>query len=595
MFRITYRQLFSFSFLKVLVRYSNRKWLRAKFQWSAPFLTRDFCGAVFVFSFCFVKHSSSHFLLLYVIISVTIYYFWVRFQQLKYTESLPGKLQNRWNLCFDIRYLYRIVPRSTKFAGFFAYFSILGIYLFYAGKSILLITDPTGASEVGSVKGGPWIQLAKTSTAGFFPISITSLIHLQCVGNPLQRQLKSPNSIPAEFLGKYWCFAYTFHNMGGAPFFGRFTNDLEILKFLGNFQFEKFSLFEFYNFTVQTVCRIWLPVIFGGYNQLLAWAVHPHYPEALLNIRLKHRFFFDQFANALIFVFPTSQQQIEATFQMNRWVWPVYDFWESHLALLGSQQTLIERIVAGDLIETHLASLLPTNLVFPAWVTAATKVMLAKKLVVGMQLILGAKVMLLKLLTMIYFFVGYQMNYGPMHLLFQETRLNAFITAERMIADFFTKWFIQPVTKWVIQPLFLILNYYHHIFVEFAKQIFLILYLIFQHLFKSLGFTLLFMNSVLENKVFSGNIFADVMFSFLDKYFYWIPMKRLHSTMFFSPFEKDPTVLALKGSNFIVSFASSFQIFLGWSSVSSFPQKILFNFLNFLCNEANLAEILRPF
>ena len=320
MFKLNYRQIFNFSFPKALVRYRNNEWFREKlFIWTGPSVTRDTACLAFVVSFCFIKHSSSHFLILYVILSFSIYYYWVRFQQLKYTEPLHSKLQTVFELSFDIRYLNILVPLSTFFSGFFAYICTLGVYLFYTTKSILLMSEPTALSS------GPWIDSVKTSAAGFFPISMTTLIHLQCLVDPSEYQKKL--GIPENSLnfGKYLSFAYLFDNMGAAPFFGRFTNDLELLKLLENFPFEKFSLFQFFIFTYRAAFRLWIPLFSAGYQNLVWW-IHPYSEVSLINLLGQPRYIFEAFNFAVCLLLENCGQQIYASFYMDRWFLPFYEY-----------------------------------------------------------------------------------------------------------------------------------------------------------------------------------------------------------------------------------------------------------------------------
>ena len=319
MFKLNYRQIFNFSLPKALIKYKDNEWFREKlFIWTGPPVTRDTVCLLFVVSFCFVKHSSSHFLLLYVIISLSIYYYWVRFQQLKYTEPLHGKLQTVFDLSFDIRYLSALVPRSTFFAGFFAYICTIGVYLFYAVKSILVMSEPT------SLSSGPWIESAKTSSAGFFPVSMTALIHLQCLIDPKEYQTKLGIAQNSMNFGKYFSFAYIFDNRGAAPFFGKFTNDLELLTLLENFSFEKFSLFQFFIFTYRTAFRLWIPLFSGGYQNFLVWWIHPYSEVSFINILGQPRYIFEPFIIAVSLVLEDSIQQIYASFYMDRWVFPLY-------------------------------------------------------------------------------------------------------------------------------------------------------------------------------------------------------------------------------------------------------------------------------
>lgn len=319
MFKMNYRQIFNLSLPKALMKYKDNEWFREKlFVWTGPPVTRDTACLLFVLSFCFVKHSSSHFLLLYVIISLSIYYCWVRFQQLKYTEPLYGKLQTVFDLSFDIRYLSALVPRSTFFAGFFAYICTIGVYLFYAVKSILVMSEPT------SLSSGPWIESAKTSAAGFLPVSMTSLIHLQCLIDPREYQTKLGITKNSLNFGKYFSFAYIFDNRGAAPFFGQFTNDLELLTLLENFSFEKFSLLQFFIFTYRTAFRLWIPIFSGGYQNFLVWWIHPYSEVSFINILGQSRYIFEPFIIAVSLVLEDSIQQIYASFYMDRWVFPLY-------------------------------------------------------------------------------------------------------------------------------------------------------------------------------------------------------------------------------------------------------------------------------
>lgn len=406
MFKIKYRHLLRISAPGILVRYSNREWLREKFfVWTLPPVTRDTLCLLFVISFCFVKHSSSHFLVLYAIISLSIYYCWIRFQQLKITEPLYGQLQTVLNLSYDIRYLNIFVPLSTFFAFFFAAICIIGIYLMYATKSILLMCDPISGAEkliqgpapislaahfIGGTNGteqpgeqptklatnrllavgsswlqkifhlrGPvpqsgqqslvqvWVDSAKNSSAGFFPFCITELHHLQCFIDPTPYQLKNgfvtPNQVANHvastlepFFGKYFSFAYIFENMGGAPFFGRFTTDLELLRFFHNFHFENFALLEFFHFTFQNAFRIWIPLFSGGFRKHLAWWFNP-YSEitgpysvgstmdlSMINIIGIHRYFCDILFDGFWLVLPGSPRQLLATLSIRRILEPVY-------------------------------------------------------------------------------------------------------------------------------------------------------------------------------------------------------------------------------------------------------------------------------
>jgi hypothetical protein len=329
-FKLNYRQIFNFSLPKALVRYRNNSWFREKlFVWTAPAVTRDSLCLLFVVSFCFFKHSSSHFLLLYVIISVSIYYYWVRFQQLKYTEPLHGKLQTVFDLSFDIRYLTALVPLSTFFAGFFAYICTIGVYLFYAAKSILLMSDRNPfhgfnsvANFVGCCSGG-WIQSAKTSSAGFFPRAVNELGSMAPLNLEKYSSQVDLRDLPGSLLPS---FVYIFDNMGAAPFFGRFTTDLEILKVLENFSFEKFSLFQFFIFTYRTAFRVWIPLFSGGYRNFLIWWIHPASEASVINLLGQPRYLFEPFILAVSLVLENSIHQIYASFYMDRWVFPLCAF-----------------------------------------------------------------------------------------------------------------------------------------------------------------------------------------------------------------------------------------------------------------------------
>ena len=339
MFKFNYNQIVHFSFPKALRRYRNNQWFREKFfVWTIPPVARDSFCLLFVISFCFLQHSSSHFVLLYVIISISIYYYWVRFQQLKYSEPLPGKLQTVFDLSFDIRYLNAFVPRSTFFVGFCAYICIIGVYLFYAAKSIFVIASKA-ATERGSTLLGKltpslvdgridWIESIKKSSSGFFPVSgatictLTGCCPLQCLVDPSDFQGKFGLTENSFYFGKYLSFAYIFDNKGSAPFFGRFTTDLEILKALENFSFEKFSLFQFLLFTFRIGLRIWIPLFSGGYQNLLVWWIHPLNEASFINLFGQSRYIFEPFRLAVSVILENSIQQIYAAFYMDRWVLP---------------------------------------------------------------------------------------------------------------------------------------------------------------------------------------------------------------------------------------------------------------------------------
>ena len=335
MFKFNYNQIFQLAFSKALVKYRNNDWFREKLiVWTVPPVARDSLCLLFVISFCFVKHSSSHFVVLYVIISISIYYYWVRFQQLKYSEPLHGKLQTVFDLSFDIRYLSAFVPRSTLFLGFFAYICTIGVYLFYAAKSILLITGDlklpiswvqasTNLDGIGSkIAASLWIDSIQKSSAGFFPLSMTVLSPLQCLMDPSQYQTKLGITQNSFNFGKYLSLAYNFDNKGLAPFFGHFTTDLEILKVLEHFSFQKFSLFQFFSFTFQTAFRVWIPLFSGGYKNFLVWWVHPLSEGAFINILSQSRYIFEPYILAVSLVLENSIQQIYASFYMDRWVLP---------------------------------------------------------------------------------------------------------------------------------------------------------------------------------------------------------------------------------------------------------------------------------
>jgi hypothetical protein len=441
MFKLNYKQLLSLP--KVFQIYGDRNWLREKFLvWTLPAVVRDSACLIFVVSFCFIKHRSSHFLVLYVIISFSIYYYWVRFLQLKTIEPLHGKLQSVFDLAFNIRYLYVLVAVSPYLLGFFSFICTIGIYLFYAVKSAYLVTE-TAASTLGTTmlemsgellegpvaeraaqfvgrdmksfkelvifkKFGPWLEAAKNSSAGFFPISLSPLLHLQCVKNPEILALKSagnivgnsealqqplpgataeqswlfavcaslvrksvshPNSLDqwqptklavkwpllsapqwiplwsafyrsffakqclallidkpfllARTVRKHFSFVYTFENMGEAPFFGPFTNDLELFKVLANFSFEKFSLFQFFSFSFETAFRLWIPIFSLGYKDWLAWWIHPYTEICFMNLIGQSRYIFEPYIVAVSLVLENSIQQIYASFYMDRWFFPL--------------------------------------------------------------------------------------------------------------------------------------------------------------------------------------------------------------------------------------------------------------------------------
>ena len=408
MFKLNYKQLLSLPV--AFVRYSNRSWLCEKiWVWTLPPVTRDSAAGLFVFSFCFIKHRSSHYLLLYAIISFSIYYYWVRFLQLKYTEPLYGQLQAFLDLAFDIRYLYRLVTLSPYLLGFFSHICTIGLYLLYAGKSILVTVEQTtvptregvqlaaakaietslegpaleaAAKFVGldvgafqallTLKGfGPWFESVKNSSAGFFPFSMTSLLHLQCdkdpeMVEPLEAVLSRapellkqevgwchlPQAVPSAhgywvsprvviwsswyknfcrrlvygMPGKYMSFAYKFQNNGEAPFFGRFTNDLEMMKLLANVSSETFSLFQFFTFSFRTAFRLWIPIFPLGYKDWLAWWIHPYSEISLINLIGQSRYIFEPFMIAVSLVLDKSIQQIYASFYMDQWFFPLYHF-----------------------------------------------------------------------------------------------------------------------------------------------------------------------------------------------------------------------------------------------------------------------------
>ena len=418
MFKLNYKQLFSLPV--ALAKYPSRSWLYEKILvWTVPPVTRDSVVGIFVLSFCFVRHRSSHFLVLYVIISFSIYYYWVRFLQLNYTEPLYGQLQATLDLAYDIRYLSRLVTLSPYILGLFSHICTIGLYLFYAGKSILVMSEmslgspqesaqkllrdtlsgcspATDLIEMGSndpvveaatkflhldvkafqtllrVKGfGPWFLSVKNSSAGFFPISMTSLIHLQLIKDPdvlkplREAVVNVPTLLepevgwtvrpyPVESSSGYWVsprvkfwsvfyrafltkrfygmpakyisFAYLFDNQGTAPFFGRFTNDLELMKVFGHFSFEKFSLLEFFTFSFRTAFRLWIPLFSVGYKDTLAWWIHPYAEFSLMNLFGYSRYIFEPFMIAVSLVLENSIQQIYASFYMDRCFFPVYHF-----------------------------------------------------------------------------------------------------------------------------------------------------------------------------------------------------------------------------------------------------------------------------
>jgi hypothetical protein len=425
MFKLNYKQLLSLPV--ALVKYGNRSWLYEKILvWTFPSVTRDYAVGIFVLSFCFLRHRSSHFLLLYVIISFSIYYYWVRFLQLKYTEPLYGQLQASLDLAYDIRHLYRLVTLSPYILGLFSHICTIGLYLFYAGKSVLLtsemqsqdiievgedplVEDPLVESaakflglELGGLKAlialkgfAPWFASVKNSSAGFFPISMTSLLHLQCIKDPeVLKPLREaafivpklmepelgwdPYPVPSAsgywvsprvqswsvlyrgFLaklfygtpGKYISFAYMFDNMGTAPFFGRFTNDLELIKLLGNFSFEKFSLLEFFSFSFRTAFRLWIPIFSVGYKDALAWWIHPYSEMSLINVFGYSRYIFEPFMIAISLVLENSIQQIYASFYMDQYFFPIYHFlnqWNKlrPATLDGTRQAFLHSLAHG--------------------------------------------------------------------------------------------------------------------------------------------------------------------------------------------------------------------------------------------------------
>ena len=420
MFKLNYKQLLSLPV--AFVRYGNRTWLCQKiFIWILPSVTRDSAFGLFVLSFCLIKHRSSHYLILYAIISFSIYNSWVKFLQLKYTEPLYGRLQGKFDLAFDIRHLYRVVAVSPYLLGFFSHICTIGLYLLYAGKSILISAEQTavatkalatataqelvsneavqgllqtGASvttiemsvadpviaaaakfvgvEVGSFKAllalkgfAPWFESVKNSSAGFFPISMTSLLHLQCVKDPeiAEPLYQAFSRAPELFFyapyavqsasnywvspvvklwsdyyqayckglaygmpGKYISFAYMFAHNGGAPFFGHFRNDLELMKLLGNFSSETFSLFQFFGFSFRTAFRLWIPIFPLGYKDWLAWWIHPYSEISLINLIGQSRYIFEPFMIAVSLVLDNSIQQLYASYYMDRWFFPLFHF-----------------------------------------------------------------------------------------------------------------------------------------------------------------------------------------------------------------------------------------------------------------------------
>ena len=420
MFKLNYKQLVSLPV--AFVRYENRTWLWEKILvWTLPSVTRDSSLGLFVLSFCLIKHRSSHYLILYAIISFSIYNYWVKFLQLKYTEPFYGRLQGKLDLFFDIRHLYRLVLISPYLLGLFSHICTIGLYMLYAGKSILVsaeqtvvatkalatakaqelvsneavrgllqagatttaieasLEDPvieTAAKFVGlelgafqallALKGfAPWFESVKNSSAGFFPISMTSLLHLQCAKDPerVESFYKAFSRAPELFShapcvyetsnhywvsplaaywkvyyqslcrvldfgmpGKYISFAYKFAHNGGAPFFGRFTNDLELMKLLGNFSSETFSLFQFFGFSFRTAFRLWIPIFSLGYKDWLAWWVYPYSEISLINLIGKSRYIFEPFMIAVSLVLDNSIQQIYASFYMDRWFFPLFHF-----------------------------------------------------------------------------------------------------------------------------------------------------------------------------------------------------------------------------------------------------------------------------
>ena len=441
MFKLNYKQFLSLPV--ALVKYGNRSWLYEKILvWNLPGATRDFTIGIFVLSFCFIRHRSSHYLLLYVIISFSIYYYWVRFLQLEYTEPFYGQLQFVLDLAYDIKYLSHLIAFSPIILGLFSHICTIGLYLFYAGKSILLTTEKalmatsdsrtteqlagalgvpscdsvalgvaknltSGSSAVGALLPGnliedsahdpaieaaanylgvdlgafkallalkgfaPWFESVKNSSAGFFPISMTSLLHLQFVKDPeVLKPLREAAAIVPTLLepetgsgfspypvlsdhgywvsskvqfwllaykaactskiygmpGKYISFAYLFDNKGTAPFFGRFTNDLELINLLGNFPFEKFSLLEFFTFSFRTAFRLWIPLFCVGYKDALAWWIHPYSELSLINVVGYSRYIFEPFMIAISLVLENSIQQIYASFYMDRLIFPAYYF-----------------------------------------------------------------------------------------------------------------------------------------------------------------------------------------------------------------------------------------------------------------------------
>lgn len=335
MWKLDYRVFVSLTIFTApirLVRYRNKLWLRTRLGvWALPTLSRDIAATLFLISFLFVKHPSSHFLKLYAIISFITYYLWVRFLQ---TKSPPQqyykKLQILWNFLFDLRYLKRLMDRGIYYVAGFAYICIIGIYLFYATKSILMTVGET-SEPIPGITSQIWKDLVKTSPAGFVFYKRTELIHLQCLVDPTEYQ-KTFVNIPHR-LGKYVSDVYHFNNKKFPPFFGRFTNDLEILKFLGNLDFQNFRLFTFFIFAFRTACRLWLPLFCGGYDRFLVWWDHPYEPTAFVNLTWHSRVYFSYFRRLICVLLPSSYDQICSQYFMEKIVFPLYDLIPSKFVL----------------------------------------------------------------------------------------------------------------------------------------------------------------------------------------------------------------------------------------------------------------------
>jgi hypothetical protein len=219
--RYYYQHFAKPTFWLYLVRSRHNARVRKKILVTLPRVIRDLGLLSFFVPYFLLRHSSSYYAIGFVIATNGYYYYWVRFQQKKYSRSFYSELMRTYDLFYNVRTLSKAVPLLTYGPMFFfAFIFNSGLYLFYAGKSVL------------AVYGRPW--------QGLLPIQIYPSLAFfnRFLGvDPFQREAFAKGLAQAT--------------------------DFEFLKILGNFPFENFSLLHFFFIAIRLALRARAPLLPG--------------------------------------------------------------------------------------------------------------------------------------------------------------------------------------------------------------------------------------------------------------------------------------------------------------------------------------------